>query len=144
MRDDIALHHLAPDTARLLIGAEVFDHAVDPGQLAAFVDDPGHEQVFAMRGRDVVGFASGVVLLHPDKPPIFFVNEVGVCPELRRQGIATALMHTLMGIARGRGCRGIWLATEGDNEEARAFYRNLGARETDDVVIYDWDGALDL
>ncbi len=137
------LHRLDARTMAQLATAEVFDKAVDPEQLAAFVQDPGHELVFACRGDSVVGFASGTVLLHPDKPPAFFVNEVEVSAALRRRGLGTTLCRQLIAVARDRGCEGIWLATETDNAPARALYRALGARETEDVVIYDWDGALD-
>jgi len=139
-----ALYHLLdPGNAHRLRGAEVFDHAVDPNQLAKFLADEGHVLVFATIGDAVVGFASGTVLLHPDKQPIFFVNEVGVREASRRQGIATALCEMLIDVARARGCKGVWLATEADNHAARALYRRLDARETRDLVAYDWDGAMD-
>ena len=143
MTEEIAYHVLGPENARLLTGARVFDNDVDPEQLAAFVADTGHMLVFATRGTSVVGMASGNVLLHPDKKPAFFVNEVGVREDMRRRGIGTALCRLLMKSARDAGCRGIWLATETGNIEARALYRKLDARETDAVVVYDWDGALD-
>ena len=136
-------HRLGPDTAHRLLSADVFDNPVDPGQLARFEADTGHELVFAMSGDTVLGFASGTILLHPDKPPAFFVNEVDVAPAARRQGIGTRLCRMLIGIARDRGCKGIWLATEADNAAARALYRGLDARETPGVVVCDWDGAMD-
>lgn len=142
MKDEITYHVLTPQNAHQLHGSDVFDHSVDPKQLAAFLSDPGHELVFAAIGSRVVGMASGSVLLHPDKQPAFFINEVGVTEEFRRRGIATSLCNLLMKVARDRGCQGIWLATEQDNVEARGLYRRLNARETRDIVVYDWDGAL--
>lgn len=143
MNDTATYHLLDPQTAPLLDGADVFDNPVDPAQLAAFLADPGHHMVLAMQGSRVIGFASGNVLLHPDKPPAFFINEVGVNENMRQRGIATELCRRLMDLARGKGYRGIWLATETDNTAARALYRKLQARETDAVVVYDWDGAMD-
>lgn len=143
MTDKIIYHILGPETAHLLDGADVFDNQVDPVQLAAFVTDSGHEMVFAMTGARVVGMASGTVLLHPDKQPLFFINEVGVNEDMRNRGIGTVLSKKLMELARGKGYQGIWLATETDNVEARALYRKLDARETEAVVVYDWDGAMD-
>ena len=143
MTDAIAFHLLTAATAPLLDGAAIFDGPVDAAQLAAFVADPGHEMIFATLGPRAVGFASGTVLLHPDKAPSFFVNEVGVEEDMRRRGIAAALCTRLMDRARACGCRGIWLATETDNAAARALYRHLSARESEAVVIYDWDGAMD-
>lgn len=98
--------------------------------------------VFATIGIRTVGFASGSILLHPDKQPSFFINEVGVIENMRRRGIATALCKLLLKAARDKGCQGIWLATEGNNLEARALYKRLQARETGGVVVYDWDGVM--
>ena len=143
MEQDVTYHRLTEDTAPYLECAEVFDNPVKPDQLDAFVQDVGHELIFARVGEVVLGFASGVIVLHPDQAPVFFLNEVGVEPEWRRRGIASALCLRLIDIARDRGCKGVWLATELGNAPARALYRSLSARETADIVVYDWDGAMD-
>ncbi len=143
MNDVVTYHRLGHNNAQLLGQANVFDNPVDPEQLAEFLADDGHELVFAMSGKTTIGFASGSILLHPDKAPAFFVNEIDVAPTYQRQGVATALCTMLIGVARDRGCKGIWLATEEDNVAARALFRGLDARETDAVVVYDWDGAMD-
>lgn len=141
MNKEITYHVLAPQNAHQLQGSDVFDHRVDPEQLTAFLTDPGHEMVFAAMGCRIVGMASGTVLLHPDKQPAFFINEVGVKEGFRRRGIATSLCKLLMKVARDRGCQSIWLATETDNVEARGLYQRLEARETRGIVVYDWGGA---
>lgn len=143
VENKIAVHVLQLENAALLEGADVFDNPVDKEQLEAFVSDSGHEMVFAMSGNKVVGMASGTVLLHPDKQPAFFVNEVGVNEDMRCLGIGASLVQLLIELARDLGCQGIWLATESDNAEARALYRKLGARLSEAVVVYDWDGAMD-
>ena len=122
----VTYHVLSRENAAMLDKAEAFDNAVaKPGS----------------RTR-VIGFASGNVLLHPDKPPVFFINEVGVLRDMRRQGIASALCRKLIQQARGAGCQGIWLATEKENDAARALYHSLRARETGGIVVYDWDDAM--
>ena len=143
MQDKIQIRHLGAENAWLLEGADVFDHPVDLVQLAAFIADPGHEMIIAVVAGKVVGMASGTVLLHPDKPPAFLISEVGVNKDMRLHGIGTALLRRLLQLARARGCRGIWLATEANNAAARALYHKLGARETQGVVVCDWDGAMD-
>ena len=143
MNDVTTYHRLGHNNVQLLGQAEVFDNPVDPGQLARFLADDGHELVFATSGKTIIGFASGSILLHPDKAPAFFVNEVDVSPAYQRQGVATALCRMLIGVARDRGCQGIWLATEEDNVAARALFGGLDARETGAIVVYDWDGAMD-
>lgn len=145
MADTITLRHLGPDDLQLLLGveADLFDNPIRPDQARAFLDDPLHEIVLAARGDSVVGMATGQIMLHPDKAPVFFVAEVGVRENDQRQGIAKRLCAALIDIARRRGCEGIWLATEVDNTAARALYRSLDACETGDIVVYDWDGAMD-
>lgn len=141
MGETITLRQLGPDDLEVLLHVRegLFDNEVRPDQARAFLDDPLHEIVVACAGPEVAGMASGMVMFHPDKPPAFFVAEVGVRDEFLRQGIAKRLCARLMQIARVRGCKAIWLATEVDNAPARALYRALDARETGDIVVYDWD-----
>lgn len=120
----------------------LFDNPIDPAQAAAFLTDPRHELVLAFEGDLAVGMASGTVLLHPDKPPAMFVNEVGVRDSHHRQGIGKAVTQELFTIARARGCKGIWLGTEADNAPALALYRKLGGDELQGFY-FGWDGALD-
>lgn len=144
MEPEITFHHLGPQDADRLSGLRegLFDNPVDPAQARAFLADPGHEMVLAYAGAEPVGMASGTVLLHPDKPPAFFVNEVGVRDDWQRRGIALALTERLFDIARARGCEGIWLGTEPDNARALGLYRKLGGKEVS-VVAFGWDGGLD-
>jgi ribosomal protein S18 acetylase RimI-like enzyme len=132
---------LGPDEAHVLdrVRAGTFDNPIDPTQAWAFLSTGLNVLVVAIQAGEVVGFASGTVLLHPDKPPAFFVNEVGVHDSVQRQGIASRLMERLLDIVRDRGVRGIWLATELDNAAARGLYRKIGARESEGFVVYDWD-----
>jgi ribosomal protein S18 acetylase RimI-like enzyme len=145
MVDPPTFHNLEARTAPLLADAAegVFDHAIDPDRLAAFRADPRHEMILAVALGRVVGMASGSELLHPDKPPAFFIAEVGVASAWRRRGIGANLCRRLIAHARARGCKGLWLATEADNVAARALYRRLGGRETAGIVVFDWDGAMD-
>ncbi len=139
----ITIRNLGPEDAHILerVREGTFDHAVDPARAWAFLATRVNDIVVALDRGDVIGFASGTVLMHPDKPTQFFVQEVGVHEDYRRQGIAARLLERIFDLARDRGCEGIWLGTEADNEPARALYRKLGARETGGLVIYDWDNA---
>jgi ribosomal protein S18 acetylase RimI-like enzyme len=119
----------------------LFDLPVDAEQSAAFLNSPSHAIVAAIAGGEIVGFASGNVLLHPDKPPAFFVNEVGVRELWQRRGIGRELMLRLMEIARARSCKGIWLGTEPENNAALGLYRSLDGEEVP-FVGFGWDDAL--
>lgn len=139
----IIIRNLGPEDVHILdrVKPGTFDNPVDPARAWAFLNTRVNEIVVAIDRGEVVGFASGTVLMHPDKPNMFFVNEVGVHADYRRQGIATRMTERLFDLARDRGCEGIWLATEAGNDAARALYRGLCGRETEGFVIYDWDDA---
>ncbi len=114
-----------------------FDHPIIPVQAQAFLDEPNHELVVALDAGRVVGMVSAVVMLHPDKRPQLWVNELGVAEAWRRQGIATQLMQEIFDIADDRGCVEVWLGTEDSNVAARELYRSLGGDE-DAVLGYTW------
>jgi len=94
--------------------------------------------VVALDRGEVIGMAFGTTQLRPDKPTTFFIDEVSVHPDYRRQGIARRLLNHIRDRAMDRGCESVWLATECDNPAARALYRASGASETDGVVVFHW------
>ena len=143
MVETITLRHLGPDDFdRLMKVPEgLFDEPMDPVQARAFLDDPLHECVLAYVGDLAVGMATGTVLLHPDKPPAMFINEVGVRDEYQRRGIGRLVSERLMDVARARGCEGIWLGTETDNTAALALYRSMDGDEVDGVY-FGWDDGI--
>lgn len=145
MAATLEIRQLGPGDLDLLcgVGEGLFDFPVLRVQAAAFLADPGHEIVAGFSDGVMVGMATGTVLLHPDKPPAMFVNEVGVREEYRQRGIATLILERFLAVARARGCEGVWLGTEADNGSARALYLKVGGRETEGLVIYDWDGVMD-
>ncbi len=137
----ITIRNLGPEDAHILdrVAKGVFDNPVDPSFAYAFLATRVNEIVVALSAGEVVGFASGTVLMHPDKPRGFFVNEVGVGDDFRRQGIAGRVLRRLVELARDRGCEEIWLATEEDNVPARGLYRKEGATETEGIVMYTFE-----
>jgi len=74
----------------------VFDNSIDPARTREFLADPRHHIVVALDDGFVVGFASAVHYVHPDKAPELWVNEVGIAPSHVRQGLA----HRILGGAR--------------------------------------------
>jgi RimJ/RimL family protein N-acetyltransferase len=71
------------------------------------------------------------------------VYELGVAPAARLQGVATELVRELAALARERGCYGMWVGTEPDNEAAQATYRRAGATEEAPFVLLNWDLTAD-
>lgn len=85
------------------VAADVFDGPLEPGRLGVFLGDGQHILIVAMEEDGlVVGQASGAEYLHPDKPPQFFFNEVGVSPDWTSRGIGRRLSAAIIDEARAR------------------------------------------
>lgn len=104
----------------------VFDNPVDPRLSAEFLNDPRHHIAVAIESGLVVGFASGVDYIHPDKPRELWINEVGVSPSHRRRGVGHAVLAALLETARRLGCSSAWVLTDRSNNAAIALYGSLG------------------
>lgn len=107
------LAHIAPD---------VFDNEVDSRWTAEFLADERHHLVIALDDGYVVGMASAVDHVHPDKGPQLWVNEVGVAASHQGQGIGRRLLEFLLAHGRALGCSEAWVLTEEANTEARRLY----------------------
>jgi ribosomal protein S18 acetylase RimI-like enzyme len=118
--DHAVLERVAPD---------VFDGPIDRSWTAEFLRDPRLHLAVALDGDTVVGFASGVHYLHPDKAPELFINEVGVAPSHQRQGVGKEVLQALMDQGRALGCRHAWVLTSRSNAAAMTLYAGLGGRD---------------
>jgi ribosomal protein S18 acetylase RimI-like enzyme len=108
---------------------DVFDHPVQMDLAAEFLSDPRHHIAVALDGDVMVGMASAVHYVHPDKPAQLFINEVGVAPSHQRRGIASELIARLLAHGRALGCTEAWVAADEDNGPARALYAHVGGQE---------------
>ncbi len=111
------------------VAPEVFDNAIDPRWAAEFLSDPRHHLAVAVADRTVVGMASAVHYVHPDKPPQLWVNEVGVAPAHRNRGVGRRLVAALLSHARDIGCTSAWVGTGVGNAAARRSFRAAGGIE---------------
>jgi GNAT superfamily N-acetyltransferase len=111
------------------VAEDVFDDPVRINLAAEFLHDPRHHIAVALDGGVVVGMASAVHYVHPDKPAQLFINEVGVAPSHQRQGIASELIARLLAHGRALGCTEAWVADDEDNRPARALYAHVGGHE---------------
>jgi ribosomal protein S18 acetylase RimI-like enzyme len=135
-RDDAAvLRRVAPD---------VFDNPVDPHWTAEFLADPRHHLVVAIDDETVVGMASAVHHVHPDKPPQLFINEVGVASSHHGQGIGRRLLEALLQRGRELACTEAWVLTDESNTAARRLYAGgSGARAPEAILMYTFDFTSD-
>jgi GNAT superfamily N-acetyltransferase len=94
--DEAVLDNVAPG---------VFDDDLDPRLVIEFLEDERHHVAVSVDQGKVVGFASGVHYVHPDKPAELWINEVGVAPSHQGRGIGKAVMQAMLEHGKRLGCR---------------------------------------
>jgi ribosomal protein S18 acetylase RimI-like enzyme len=135
---EIRVLHAGDEQVLDRVAEDVFDEAVRPDLAREFLAEPRFHLVVALDDGVVVGMASGLVHMHPDKGPEFFVNEIGVATTHLRRGIATRLMRAILAEAKAAGCSEAWVGTETANAPALALYRSImteGDKEEPMVVF---------
>ena len=112
-----------------LLGASedgVFDRDVQLELSSEFLSDPRHHIAVAIEDSTIVGIASAVNYIHPDKPDELWINEVAVAKAYRRKGIAGALLKLLFQCGKEIGCTEAWVLTDESNIPANRLYSKLG------------------
>jgi ribosomal protein S18 acetylase RimI-like enzyme len=117
------------DNILMNVAPEVFDNPVDAELAREFLEDPRHHIAVAIKDGLVVGFASGVHYIHPDKPPELWINEVGLAPRHRRRGLGKAVLRALIEVGRAHNCAVAWVLTDRSNIAAMALYSSVGGTE---------------
>lgn len=130
-RDDLAVLNT--------VASDVFDGPVNQRWAAEFLGDSRHHLVVAVSDGEVVGMASGVHYVHPDKAPELWVNEVGVAPAYQRRGIGRLLLQALFSRGREVGCATAWVGTEVGNTAARRLYHAVcGVEDANPFVMFSF------
>jgi ribosomal protein S18 acetylase RimI-like enzyme len=136
----VTIKLLGPSDEALVVSATgLFDDPPIAEQTHAFLSSERDFLWFALADGRPVGFVSASVLLHPDKPPHLFINELATAEGHRRRGIATHLMTAVAAFGRERSLWPIWVAAEGDDQPAQAFYRSLSDMTERGAVVFEWD-----
>ena len=85
----------------------------------------------------VVGMASGVHYVHPDKAPQLFINEVGVPSSHQGRGIGRRVLDALLDRGRELGCSEAWVLTDEANTVARRLYSGAGGvSDAEPAIMY--------
>jgi aminoglycoside 6'-N-acetyltransferase I len=136
MSSDIRL--LGPRDAHVLdrVASGVFDNAIDPHWTAEFLADPRHHLAVALDADLVVGMASGVHYVHPDKAPQLFINEVGIAPSHQGRGLGRQLVDRLVRLSMELGCTEAWVLTDRSNTVAQRLYAGAGASSPEECIMY--------
>lgn len=118
------------------VAPDVFDNPVEANWCTEFVASNRHHLAVALDGDLVIGMASAVHYLHPDKAPELWINEVGVAASHHRKGIGKKLMNELLRHGQSMGCTEAWVLTEEDNVAARALYKSAAGKEEAERPVY--------
>ena len=129
------------DAAAVIEAGSLFDAPPRLDATDRFLADPTHHLLLAYDGTRAVGMISGVETTHPDKGSEMFLYELAVAEEARGRGIGRALVSALAGLARERGCYGMWVLTDLDNEAAQRTYRAAGGTREADQALITWEFA---
>ncbi|HEY1707876.1 MAG TPA: GNAT family N-acetyltransferase [Rhizomicrobium sp.] len=140
MSVEIGVLNAGEEDILAIVAPGVFDNEVDLKLAREFLADRHHHIAVALDNGVVVGFASGVDYIHPDKPRELWINEVGTAPSHRGQGIAKRVVTALLDHGRSVGCTIAWVLTDTDNTAARALYKSSGGKElSTDTVHVEFD-----
>jgi ribosomal protein S18 acetylase RimI-like enzyme len=127
-----------PDVDAVLAAGALFDDPPTRPWTEDFLARPGHHLCLAYADGVAAGFVTGVEMVHPDKGAEMFLYELGVDEAYRGRGLGRALVAALAERARERGCLGMWVLTETDNEAARRTYESAGGIGRGAFVMLDW------
>ncbi len=119
---------------------DVFDNPVDEAFAREFLADPRHHIVVALSDGVVIGFASAVHYIHPDKPTELWINEVGVADAHQGKGVGKAIMNELLRLGKQLGCVNAWVLTDRSNTAANRLYQSAGGQVAEgDTVMYEFE-----
>jgi len=127
------------DDARVADLAHLLDYDPRDDAIRRFLDEGTHHLLVAYEDDEPVGFVSGVELTHPDKGTEMLLYEVAVDEPHRRRGIGRAPVASLAALARERGCYGMFVLTEHDNDAAIATYSDGRSVRADSIVMFTWE-----
>jgi aminoglycoside 6'-N-acetyltransferase I len=137
MRIDIRILRSGDEAVLARLASGVFDHRPDERLTKEFLADPRHHIAVAIENGIVVGFASAVHYVHPDKPSELWINEVGIAPTHRGRGLGKAVLSALFEAGRAAGCIEAWVLTDRPNIAAMRLYSSLGGKESpEDQVMF--------
>jgi ribosomal protein S18 acetylase RimI-like enzyme len=135
MAIEIILLRRGDEAVLAAVADGVFDNDVDEQAAREFLSDERHHIAVAVENGLVVGFASAVHYIHPDKRPELWINEVAVSPQHRDHGLGKRLLSVLFEAGRRAGCAEAWVLTDRANIPAMGLYSSLGGKDSDQVMF---------
>jgi ribosomal protein S18 acetylase RimI-like enzyme len=127
--------------AEVEAAGHLFDRAPRTTATEQFLASGTHHLLLAYAEDRPIGFVTGVEETHPDKGTEMFLYELGVDEAARNRGVGRALVRALGDVARSRGCYGMYVLTEHDNEPALRAYTAAGGQTAGTHVMLEWTFA---
>ena len=84
------------------------------------------------------GMASAMVLDKPHGDRWLYIDEIDVCVDSHRKGVATQMMKQLFLLASEYECDEIWLGAEIQNVAANELYKSLNPIEIQEFLGYTY------
>ncbi|MFG3345475.1 GNAT family N-acetyltransferase [Streptomyces sp. NPDC048018] len=129
----------ATTVAELMAAGHLYDAPPREEWAAGFLAASGHVLLIAYTADGFpAGFVSGIEMRHPDKGVEMCLYELSVDEGHRRRGVGRALTEALAAEARRRGCYGMWVPVDTDNEAALRTYGAAGAADEGVFAMRGW------
>jgi len=104
-----------------------------------FLRRPGTCLLLAEEDQQVLGWAYGHELLHPDGELTMLLYSLDVVEGARGRGLGKALVEAFVEHARSCGCTEVWALTDDANRAAIATYASSGGtRDRQPAVMLHW------
>jgi len=134
----ITIRNLGPEDAHILdrVADGVFDAFVDPSRVYGFLATRVNDLVVALDLGQVVGFAAGTVLMHPDQPTAFLIQSIRVAASHADLGIEARLLQRLTELAQDRGSEHLWVAANVGDTGTQGLFEGSEWTQCDDVAVY--------
>ncbi len=84
------------------------------------------------------GMASAIVLDRPNGDVWLYIDEIDVCENMHRKGVATGMMKQLFLLANVYECDEVWLGSEIENVAANELYKSLNPIEIQEFLGYTY------
>jgi len=110
---------------------------------AQLLANPLNFLVVAEHKQHPVGFVWGYLLQRLDREKHqFFVYEVDVSPDARRQGVGTSLMNFIAVYTKEHSLMEAFVLADSENVAAHGLYESTGATKAEDIsFVFLYDGG---
>ena len=106
--------------------------------LSKFINNSDSIFLVAYLEERFAGMASAMVLDKPNGDIWLYIDEIDVCENMHRKGVATEMMKQLFLLANDYECDEVWLGSEIENFAANELYKSLNPIEIQEFLGYTY------